>query len=430
LKINLLLDLHKGKGAFDDSTLQSNVRGISIKGNIAKNLYFETQFNECQVYYPDYIHNYISEHTVIPGLMRSKGFTKWGWDYGFVTGHLSFNATKNINIQLGHDKNFIGDGYRSMLLSDQSMAYPFLKTTFTFKRIQYTTMFTSFQDITKADSKVLAFQRKIGTFNYLNFIVSKRFHIGLYESILWKRISKYNAMNYNELLFVPVIFSRLPIVGLNSENNALIGANFKFIPHKKIQIYGQFTFDGIYAKVDTSYNKTAFQFGTKFFEPFGINRLFAQIEYNSASPYMYINSDVKQNFTSFNQALVHPIGANFSELVFISNYSYRRFFINYKFNNISVGTDSLGFYSGSNIYLSDNEFSKIENVSDTKTLRGVKTTIQHHSLSFGYIINPQTNLQFFVGINYRNYSNETIEKINKYYTFGVKTSIQNIYSDF
>ena len=430
LMISPLLDLHLGKGLFPDSTLKSNVRGIIIKGTIAKNLSFETQFHECQVFYPDYMTKFITDHIVIPGLVRRKGFTKNGWDYGYVSGHLSYNASKNINIQLGHDKSFVGDGYRSMLLSDETPAFPFFKTTFTFNRFQYTTMFALFQNTSSADANSFDFNRKIGTFNYLNYIVNKRLHIGLFESILWKKTSKGSSLNYNPMMFVPVILARIPAVGFNSENNALIGANFKFIPHKKIQIYGQFAFDGTYSKVDTTYKKTAFQLGTKFFEPLGIKRLYTQIEYNSASPYMYISNDATQNFTSFNQALIHPMGANFNELVFIAKYTYRRIYASYKFNNISIGLDSTGMYSGSNIYLTDNEFTKLSNVSDTKTTRGLKTNIVHHALQIGFIVNPQTNLQIFFSYNRRNYSNSVTEKINSYYTFGVKTSLANIYNDF
>jgi hypothetical protein len=33
-------------------------------------------------------------------------------------GYISFNATKHINFQFGHDRQFWGDGYRSLIWSD------------------------------------------------------------------------------------------------------------------------------------------------------------------------------------------------------------------------------------------------------------------------------------------------------------------------
>ena len=40
---------------------------------------------------------------------------------------VSYTPNKVLNIQFGHGKNFIGDGYRSLFLSDVSSPYPFLK---------------------------------------------------------------------------------------------------------------------------------------------------------------------------------------------------------------------------------------------------------------------------------------------------------------
>ena len=39
-------------------------------------------------------------------------------DYAMANGHVSFQTSKHFNFQFGHGKHFIGDGYRSMLLSD------------------------------------------------------------------------------------------------------------------------------------------------------------------------------------------------------------------------------------------------------------------------------------------------------------------------
>ena len=77
-----------------------------------------------------------------------------------------------FNLQVGHGKNVIGEGYRSLLLSDVSPAYPFAKFTITHKRIQYVAMFNASQKIKSYDNPLLiGFQRKHGTFNFLNIIL-------------------------------------------------------------------------------------------------------------------------------------------------------------------------------------------------------------------------------------------------------------------
>ena len=50
-------------------------------------------------------------------------------------------------IQFGHGKHFIGDGYRSLLLSDNAFNYPFLRIQTSFWRVQYTNLYAEMQDI-------------------------------------------------------------------------------------------------------------------------------------------------------------------------------------------------------------------------------------------------------------------------------------------
>lgn len=44
-----------------------------------------------------------------------------------ATGTISYALKKHFTFQTGHDRNFIGDGYRSLILSDNATPYPFLK---------------------------------------------------------------------------------------------------------------------------------------------------------------------------------------------------------------------------------------------------------------------------------------------------------------
>jgi hypothetical protein len=41
--------------------------------------------------------------------------------------NLTFTASKHIDLQLGYGRNFIGDGYRSLLESDGASPYPYFK---------------------------------------------------------------------------------------------------------------------------------------------------------------------------------------------------------------------------------------------------------------------------------------------------------------
>ncbi|MBK8343143.1 MAG: hypothetical protein IPL12_07325 [Bacteroidetes bacterium] len=107
----------------------TNTRGISLSGDIGekRNVSFNITLRENQGDYPDYVSAFIKEYNVVPGQGKVRNFKGSAYDFANSTGYVSYNASKHFNFQLGHDKNFLGDGYRSMLLSDNALYYPFSK---------------------------------------------------------------------------------------------------------------------------------------------------------------------------------------------------------------------------------------------------------------------------------------------------------------
>ena len=66
-----------------------------------------------------------------------------------ASGYISFMPHRAVNLQFGTGKHFIGEGYRSLLLSDNSFNYPYLRATSRwFKdKVQYTNIFASLGEI-------------------------------------------------------------------------------------------------------------------------------------------------------------------------------------------------------------------------------------------------------------------------------------------
>ena len=50
---------------------------------------------------------------------------------------INYDFSKFFNLEYGQGKNFIGDGYRSLLLSNTSSHYPYLSISTKFKKIKY-----------------------------------------------------------------------------------------------------------------------------------------------------------------------------------------------------------------------------------------------------------------------------------------------------
>ena len=63
------------------------------------------------------------------------------------SGYVIYRPNNMFTLQFGHGKHFIGNGYRSLLLSDNSFNYPFLRIQTTFGKIQYTNLYAELQDI-------------------------------------------------------------------------------------------------------------------------------------------------------------------------------------------------------------------------------------------------------------------------------------------
>ena len=107
----------------------TNTRGYIGSGYIGKNVYFESLFAENQSFFPTYLSKSNNATKIIPGQGRWKTFKDIGYDYAFSSGFVSVQVHKNVNIQAGHGKQKIGHGYRSLLLSDNSFNYPFIRIT-------------------------------------------------------------------------------------------------------------------------------------------------------------------------------------------------------------------------------------------------------------------------------------------------------------
>ncbi len=122
LHINPLLFL---KTSLD--TLYQNTRGVFICGQFENHFRFVTSVAETQAFFPDYINKYIKKNYVVPGSGRASLFKKKGYDYALSNGYIIYSPITSLQILLGHTRQFVGYGYRSLLLSDAVSDYPLLR---------------------------------------------------------------------------------------------------------------------------------------------------------------------------------------------------------------------------------------------------------------------------------------------------------------
>jgi hypothetical protein len=435
LIINPLINLNLGSDNNTEDLLYTNTRGIQFLGNIGKKFSFYTDFYENQGFFPKYINDYINQNDILPGEGMFKGFKDGeARDWAYVTGILNFRPSKFFDFQFGQGKNFIGDGYRSLLLSDNAFTYPFLKITTSVWKLKYVNLFTQMSDI-RANNASGTFVKKYVTSHYLSLNIGQRLNVGLFESVIYEDSTGTRGYDINYLN--PIIFYRPVEFAVGSGNgNVIMGMNLKFKLTNNAHLYGQvmideFKFDEIKAGNGWWANKFGFQLGGKIYD-FLVPNLMIQSEVNVVRPYTYTHFDTFQNYAHYNQPLAHPLGANFIESVTHITYRKRRIFGELEVMYASQGRDTLNSNWGTDVY---QDYKDREQEYGNEIGQGVNTKILYTDLKVGYLFNPKTNLRFQLGFTYRKFSPEIEtdnlkENTTKYFYVGFSTSLTNRYHDF
>lgn len=172
--------------AFGDQ-ISVNTRGAELRGMLADKLGFYTFVSENQVFMPAYVDQYRRDFGGIPGEGFIKSFKRTGYDFISARGYISFDPMSYVNIQVGHDKLFIGNGYRSLILSDFSENQFFARANATFWKFNYVIHF----------SELVASRRLIGSrlpkkylgMHHLSMNIGKRLNVSFLSlSYLEERI--------------------------------------------------------------------------------------------------------------------------------------------------------------------------------------------------------------------------------------------------
>lgn len=431
--ISPLFNFEFGKDRVTDSSTYLNGRGFSVNGSIGKNFSFSSSFYENQGTFVPYLNSNIRQNSVVPGQGYVRDFYK-GFDYGMATGYISYTPSKYFNFQFGNDKNFIGDGYRSLLLSDNSFNYPFLKITTTIWKFKYVNLFAQMDDIRNPVYHAAGhhYKKKYGSFHYLSYNVTKRLNIGLFENVMWSGTDTLGNRGFEVAYLNPVIFYRPVEFSKGSPDNVNLGLNWKYKINNWNALYGQVILDEFKLKEVKSgdgwyANKHGIQFGLKSFNLFTIKDLNFQTEFNAVRPYMYSHVDPISNYAHYNQALAHPLGSNFKESVSFLRYRYKSFYTVVKFLFAVHGADTAGQNFGNDLYLS---YLTKHHEYGNYIGQGLKKILTYQDFRVGYIVNPKTNLNIEVGISSRSEKDIYYTRQTNFIYFGIRTSLTNFYYDF
>ena len=446
--LNPILDLEEGKATGNKQVNTFvNTRGLNFRGGLGSNFNFTATVFESQGRFANYYNNYAESiapaggnPAIIPGIGPAKSFKTNAFDFPSADANLTYTANKFMDLQLGYGRNFIGDGYRSLIESDGASPYPYVKINTNFWKIKYTNTYMWLQDVRPEVTVDKTYARKFMANHYLSLNVTNRLNLGFFESVVW---ANTNNRGFDMNFVNPIIFYRTAeFVSSGRSSNSVLGFTGKYKLNNQMNLYGQFLVDEFslseVAKGKGSWkNKFGYQLGYKYYNAFHVDNLLLQLEINYVRPYVYSHDNPLTNYGENNQSMGHQWGGNFEEFIAIARYHNGRYYadaqLTYGVRGLDFDTTQNSYNYGGNIYLGYN----LNRPYDSGLIvgQGNKTTIFIANLQAGYLVNPMTNLKFFGSFIYRNFDPTqntltAIKESTSWFSIGIRSDVFNMYYDY
>ena len=413
--------------------------GARFDANLGRKVSLSFTYQGVTENYLQQVGSYASQYGVLAGY-RKATFKGDRINSQMFSGYLSYSPNKYFNFQIGNDKQFWGEGYRSVFLSDNASNSPFIKLTANFWRIKYTCLYSLMRyggindfNVQNDPSK---FKTKYGTYHLITVDVAKWMQFTFFEGVTWFHADSSRIRGIEFSYLIPVAFIRPVEFALGSPDNVVLGIAMKFKASPKQIFYTQIMLDdmdvGAARRGKGFYRtKVAAQFGYKTFDIFKVKHLDFQTELNIVRPFVYAHKAPEQSYTNFNQSLTHPLGANFLESITFINFWHKHWTASAKFQYVVQGLDNTYEHKGSNIFVSDYLIApNLGTAYGNYFLQGKKSTLINVEARGGYLINPKINLSAEAFINYRYQKVENFKQNNLFFGISFRTNIFNRYTDF
>ncbi|HAA17176.1 MAG TPA: hypothetical protein DCE41_37865 [Cytophagales bacterium] len=400
LRVNSVVHLGAGLSPGDTARMFHNTRGVEVMGDIDGKVSFYTIMADNQARWAPYVRNTIDSMLIIPGQGFWKPFRTSGVDYFLARGHIAVPVSKHITLSGGHDRQFIGHGYRSMIWSDFSPPHLFFRADTRVWKVRYTNLFTQMvADINTTPGGTLGglpFSNKQVVFHHLTVNLTPNFQGSVFELVVngdADSLGSRFGLNYLN----PIIFYRALEQQGGSSGNVLLGADFKWDLWKRLRIYGQFILDEfLFSELQAQRgwwgNKYGAQLGMKYVDAFGVPGMDLQLEANWARPYTYTHLSTFTAATHYWQPIAHPLGANFQEGIAIIRYQpHPKWQLIAKGIGAIYGTDTTGSNWGTNLLLN---YDTRERQFDNEIGQGVRTLWGMGEFRVNYMIWHQCFLEF------------------------------------
>jgi hypothetical protein len=426
--ISPVLNLALGKDYSDSNErrLFNNTRGFLVEVDIMDKFSFSTTLYENQNRFTQYESayyraagerypnpldsTYFIDNAVIPGGARTKPFKGDAFDYAYAIGNIVYAPKSFLRFMVGNNSNFVGEGYRTLFLSDNSVPSIYFRTDARIsKRLDYTILRSKQFNLLRRQNYTTVeayYQPKLFSSQFLNFIVSDKLSLSLFEGSYWNVGDSVSSKALNGAYYVPLPFIGGLIANNLNEVNTTSGFQMTYLPIDKLRVYGQLALSNWNSKSIGS------QIGLRYYSPFGLKEGLLQLEYNNVPKRLYLSENSSINYSSTNLPSAHPKGNGFQEFVMRFNFAKNRVYADVK----------------SILYLlKDYESGNL--IASNYNLTAQTGSIYHQQLELGYRVNKNMNLEIFLQHVYRSTSFTGDRPTNAVY-FGLRTGLINHYNDF
>lgn len=380
----LISDIFTGSGFFTENGFRTS---LLLHDKLSFNLNFSyilTKQNRQSSYF-NYDDIYLPHFGITSGDTSSdyRSFTNFN-------GNITWKTSEFLSFSAGNGKMFLGDGSRSLFISDNSGYFPHFSGIVKVWKINYIMLYSLLPE--KMSGNSVRFRaKKYSSSHFLSWNVSKRLNINLFETVIWQHSDSTGTRGFDVNYLNPIIFFRPVEFSLGSPDNVIMGFGFRLRVFKTTHIYGQLLLDEfklaeLKARNGWWGNKFGIQGGIKTFRLFGFNNLYGQCEINLVRPFTYAHRNYMLNNGSYSQPLAHPLGANFAEFIAGIRYFKNRVFFSAFLKTYKQGTDWDSLNTGYNIYRS---YDDSRDEFGNKILQGVEHNYAELEIAAGYVVNPE-----------------------------------------
>lgn len=346
----------------------------------------------------------------------------------YTYGRFAYNEGKHFHFEIGKGKHFWGDGYRSLILSDNSSSFPYARITTNVWKLRYTNLWMQLKDISFGQARSQA-RTKYAAMHALSLNATNKLNISIYELVVWQDRDSMNKRTLDINYLNPIIFYRPVEYSVGSPDNVILATSMKYKINKNMQFYGQFVLDEFNLKqfrLKKKWwaNKIAGQIGFKYFDI--IPGLSFQTEANIARPFIYTHGSSVQGWTHLNQPVAHPLGANFIEWANFIRFEKNDWHLIEQFNWSGFGRDYDVDGNGIAENFGGNITRSYRNPYDGQygheMLQGLKSTFLFNSFTLARKIKSIPGSEVFFNHVFRYEKTQINSQIDHFFSVGVKLS--------